>query len=230
MNSSFETAKEHFLEHGYCNASLKDIDLDFYNYLEANFLCDEKNNLQDRFHRLRFDSETFRTTYISPVETYQDCLIKKEEFLKSYVDTSNPDGSITQCWYISYKLDENDERNIISKGIYNICKYFYDLPEIGSLDNTEVQLSYYDKGCYFKEHRDGYSINLCSIIIYLNKDYKKENGGLLLLNGEEIIPEFGNIGFMDLSKHNITHGVTEVTGGPGRYAILDFPKLKTNIE
>ena len=50
-----------------------------------------------------------------------------------------------------------------------------------------------------------------------------------LLNGEEIIPEFGNIGFMDLSKHNINHGVTKVIDGPGRYAILDFPKLKTII-
>ena len=224
MNSSFETAKEHFLEHGYCNASLKDIDLDFYNYLEANFLCDENNNLQDRFHRLRFDSEVFRTTYISPMGTYEDCVIKKEQFLKSYED-----GQITQCWYISYRLDENNERDIISKGIYNICKYFYDLTENDSLDNTEVQLSYYDKGCFFKEHRDGASINLCSIIIYLNKDYKKENGGLLLLNGEEIVPEFGNIGLMDLSKHNISHGVTEVIDGSGRFAILDFPKLKTTI-
>jgi Rps23 Pro-64 3,4-dihydroxylase Tpa1-like proline 4-hydroxylase len=224
MNSTFETAKEHFLEHGYCNASLKDIDLDFYNYLETNFLCDENNNLQDRFHRLRFDSEVFKTTHISPIETYQDCLIKKEEFLKLYKD-----GQITQCWYISYRLDENDERNIISKGIYNICKYFYDLSENDSLDNSELQLSYYDKGCFFKEHRDGASINLCSIIIYLNKDYKKENGGLLLLNGEEIVPEFGNIGLMDLSKHNISHGVTKVIDGPGRYAILDFPKLKNTI-
>jgi Rps23 Pro-64 3,4-dihydroxylase Tpa1-like proline 4-hydroxylase len=224
MNSTFETAKEHFLEHGYCNASLKDIDLDFYNYLEANFLCDENNNLQDRFHRLRFDSEVFKTTYISPTETYEDCVLKKEEFLKSYKD-----GQITQCWYISYGIDQNDERAIISKGIYNICKYFYDLTENDLLDNSEAQLSYYDKGCFFKEHRDAASINLCSIIIYLNKNYNKENGGLLLLNGEEIIPEFGNIGFMDLSKHDIKHGVTEVIGGPGRYAILAFPKLKTTI-
>lgn len=224
MNSSFETAKEHFLQHGYCNASLKDIDLDFYNYLEANFLCDENNNLQDRFHRLRFDSEVFKTTYISPIETFEACAIKKEEFLKSYKD-----GQITQCWYISYGIDQNDERNIISNGIYNVCKYFYDLTENDVLDNTEAQLSYYDKGCFFKEHRDAATINLCSIIIYLNKDYKKENGGLLLLNGEEIVPEFGNIGFMDLSKHDIKHGVTEVIGGPGRYAILAFPKLKTTI-
>jgi Rps23 Pro-64 3,4-dihydroxylase Tpa1-like proline 4-hydroxylase len=224
MNNSFETAKEHFLKHGYCNASLKDIDLDFYNYLEANFLCDENNNLQDRFHRLRFDSEVFKTTYISPIETFEACAIKKEEFLKSYKD-----GQITQCWYISYGIDQNDERNIISNGIYNVCKYFYDLTENDVLDNTEAQLSYYDKGCFFKEHRDAATINLCSIIIYLNKDYKKENGGLLLLNGEEIVPEFGNIGFMDLSKHDIKHGVTEVIDGPGRYAILAFPKLKTTI-
>ena len=126
------------------------------------------------------------------------------------------------------KINNNEQRKIIENGIYNICKYFYDLPEIGSLDNSELQLSYYDKGCLFRQHSDGVTVNLCSIIIYLNKDYKKEYGGLLLLNGEEIIPEFGNIGFMDLSKSDISHGVSEVTGGPGRYAILCFPKLKTS--
>lgn len=223
MNSNFSDAKEHFIKHGYCNASLKDIDLNFYNYLESNFLPDETCNLQNKFYQLRFDSETFQTVYRSPIESYEDARIKKEEFLKSYES-----DDITQCWYISHRIEDN-ERHIISKGIYNICKYFYDLPEIGSLDNSELQLSYYDKGCLFRQHSDGITVNLCSIIIYLNKDYKKEYGGLLLLNGEEIIPEFGNIGFMDLSKHNINHGVTKVIDGPGRYAILDFPKLKTII-
>jgi Rps23 Pro-64 3,4-dihydroxylase Tpa1-like proline 4-hydroxylase len=222
MNISFETAKEHFLEHGYCNASLKDIDLDFYNYLETNFISD--NNLQDKFHQLRFDSEVFKTVYRSSIETYEDARLKKEEFLNLYKD-----GYITQCWYISHAIDKN-QHNVISKGIYNICKYFYDLKETDSIDTQETLLSYYDKGCRFSPHKDAATINLCSIIIYLNKNYNKEHGGLLLLNGEEIVPEFGNVGLMDLSKHDISHGVTKVTEGNGRYAILSFAKLKSNIE
>ena len=62
MNTSPETAKQHFIEYGYCNASLKDIDLEFYNYLEANFVCDEEKNLQNKFYKFRFDaSKDFRT-------------------------------------------------------------------------------------------------------------------------------------------------------------------------
>jgi len=223
MNSSFTDAKEHFLKHGYCNASLKDIDLDFYNYLEANFLCDEEKNLQDKFYRFRFDSEKFETRYYSETKSYEDARLKKEEYLNTYSKSK-----ISQCWYGSYELDDK-ERRIIKRGIYNICNYFYDLNNENALDNSEAELTYYDKGCKFQEHRDGVSVNLCSIIIYLNKNYKKENGGLLYLNGEEIIPEFGNVGLMDLSKHDIRHGVSEVIDGPGRYAILDFPKLKTII-
>jgi hypothetical protein len=223
MNSSFETAKEHFLEYGYCNASLKDIDLDFYNYLEANFLCDEEKNLKNKFFEFRFDAAEFRTRYHSPNKSHEDAKSKLEELLNSY-----DDSTISQCWYMD-KHFTPAERIIIEKGVYNICKYFYDLPEGGSLNHNELELTYYDKRCRFSVHHDAATTNLCSIIIYLNKDYKKENGGILLLNGEEIIPEFGNIGFMDLSKSDISHGVTQVIDGPGRYAILGFPKLKTRI-
>jgi len=224
MNSSFETAKEHFLEHGYCNASLKDIDLDFYNYLEANYVCDEEKNLQDKFFQFRFDAANeFRFRYTSNTKSHEDAKLKLKELLSSH------DSSTTsQCWYMFNEFKQT-ERIIIQNGIYNICKYFYDLPDRGSLDNNELELTYYGKGCRFHVHHDAITTNLCSIIIYLNKNYNRKNGGLLYLNGEEIIPEFGNIGFMDLSKSNISHGVSEVTGGPGRYAILSFPKLKNLI-
>lgn len=224
MNIGFEDAKEHFIKYGYCNASLKDIDLNFYNYLESNFLCDEEKNIKDRFSIIRFESGDISKIHEANPETFEAAHAKKIEFL----NTNNDKLGISQCWYYSLKIDKY-EKAIISKGIYNICKYFYDLPENGYLNNSELMFSYYDEGCKFTPHHDGVTINLCSIIIYLNKNYKKENGGLLLLNGEEIVPEFGNVALMDLSKHDISHGVSEVIGGPGRFAILDFPKLKPMI-
>ena len=224
MNTSPETAKQHFIEHGYCNASLKDIDLDFYNYLEANYVCTEEKNLKDKFYEFRFDAaEDFRFRYSSKTHSHEDARMKKEELLNSHNDST-----ISQCWYMYHHFTPNESK-ILQNGIYNICKYFYDLSENDSLNNNELDLTYYDKGCRFHPHKDAATINLCSIIIYLNKNYNKENGGILLLNGEEVIPEFGNIGFMDLSKHDISHGVTEVTGGPGRYAILSFPRLRENL-
>ena len=40
-----------------------------------------------------------------------------------------------------------------------------------------------------------------------------------------ITPEFGICAIMDLTKHDIRHGVTEVIDGDGRFAILSFPKI-----
>lgn len=221
MNKNFETAKQHFIEKGYCEFSIKDFDIEFYNFLENNLICDEHNNIQDKFYVFRFDSDNLETRYHSETKSYLDAKTKKEELLND----SNSNLNVSQCWYFSNEF-ENGHRNVIEEGIYNICKYFYDLSDDTKLNNNELQLSYYDKGCKFSTHSDGMTVNLCSIIIYLNKNYNKDNGGLLLLNGEEVIPEFGNVALMDLSKHDISHGVTEVIGGPGRYAILDFPKLK----
>ena len=220
MNKDFKTAKEHFKETGYCSISIKDIDIDFYNFLESNFICDEKNNLQNKFYEFRFDSDKIETRYISNSQSYEDALSKKEELLSLYKD-----ASISQCWYFNFSIDYN-HKDILEKGIFNICKYFYEELNRDNFLTNELQFTYYDKGCRFTPHSDGMSVNLCSVIIYLNKNYNKENGGLLLLNGEEVIPEFGNVALMDLSKHDISHGVTEVTNGPGRYAILSFPRLK----
>ncbi len=221
MNTNFETAKQHFIEKGYCEFSIKDLDINFYNFLENNLLCDESSNIQHKFYKFRFDSQDLETKYKSETESYIDAREKLEELLNN---TDNE--KISQSWYYSHDFDEG-HRDIIKKGIYNICKYFYDLSDNQKLNNDELQLTYYDKGCRFTPHHDGVSINLCSMIIYLNKNYNKDNGGLLLLNDEEIVPEFGNVALMDLSKFNISHGVTEVTNGIGRFAILDFPKLKT---
>jgi Rps23 Pro-64 3,4-dihydroxylase Tpa1-like proline 4-hydroxylase len=87
-------------------------------------------------------------------------------------------------------------------------------------------LTYYNNKCKFTPHVDEYAVKLCSILVYLNENYDKNNGGLLLLNDEEVIPTFGKCAIMDLSTHHIKHGVSEVIGGIGRYAILSFPTIK----
>jgi Rps23 Pro-64 3,4-dihydroxylase Tpa1-like proline 4-hydroxylase len=93
--------------------------------------------------------------------------------------------------------------------------------------HPEIQFSYYNKNCRFVPHHDSLETgNICSILIYLNENYDSNNGGLLILGNEEINPIFGRCAIMDLTKHDIRHGVTEVISGDGRYAILSFPKTK----
>jgi hypothetical protein len=64
------------------------------------------------------------------------------------------------------------------------------------------------------------------MILYLNENYNRNDGGLLVFNDELITPELGICAVMDLTKHDIKHGVTKVIGGPGRFAVLSFPKIK----
>ena len=144
--------------------------------------------------------------------------MKKEELLADC-----DDEYLSQCWYFNNNIEPAISTEI-RKGIDTIIKYFYGFQAIDRTKSDELSLTYYDEGCLFKPHHDGATENLCSMIIYLNKDYDESNGGLLVLNDGYVVPEFGQCALMDLSTHDIRHGVTKVTGGPGRYAILSFPK------
>jgi hypothetical protein len=221
---NIEDKRDFFKENGYCDFSIKDVDVDFFNFLDANLACDEEKNLQNRFLEFRFDSDAIETRFKSEDGLYQTARAKKEELFNQY-----PNTNVSQCWYFDRDIDQ-DTSKIIKNGIDNIIKYFYGFSAIHPSKNDELQLTYYDENCVFTPHTDGQSINLCSIIIYLNRNYDFKNGGLLLLNDGYVLPEFGNCALMDLSKHDIKHGVTKVTGGPGRYAILSFPKPPEDIK
>ena len=119
--------------------------------------------------------------------------------------------------------------NVTRSGLNDIVKFLYDLEDGVELSHKELQLTYYNKDCRFVPHTDGPQTGiLCSMILYLNENYNRDNGGLLVFNDELITPELGICAIMDLTKHDIKHGVTKVVDGPGRFAILSFPKNKNN--
>jgi len=221
---NIEQKREFFKKNGYCDFSIKDVDVDFFNFLDDNLACDDERNLQNQFSEFRFDSNKIETTFKSPDGLYETARLKKEELFKDL-----DEGVLSQCWYYQSDIESNISTEI-RKGIYNIIKYFYGINLIDRTKSDELHLTYYDKGCKFTPHRDAATINLCSIIIYLNKNYDEADGGLLVLEDGLIVPEFGQCALMDLSKHDIKHGVTEVIGGPGRYAILSFPKPLESIK
>jgi hypothetical protein len=221
---NIEQKREFFKQNGYCDFSIKDVDVDFFNFLDDNLACDTERNIQHRFSEFRFDSNKIETKFKSPDGLYETARLKKEELLEDC-----DEDKLSQCWYYQdiRKSNISDE---IRKGIDNIIEYFYGTNLIDRTKPDELQLTYYDTGCKFTPHKDSANINLCSIIIYLNRNYDESNGGLLVLNDGYVIPEFGNCALMDLSTHDIRHGVTKVTGGPGRYSILAFPKPLENIK
>jgi hypothetical protein len=221
---NIEQKREFFKQNGYCDFSIKDVDADFYNFLESNLICNSEKNIQHKFSKFRFDSNKIETRFESPDGLYETARLKKEELLED-CDTEY----LSQCWYFYQDMEKHISTEI-RKGIDNIIKYFYEFDAIDRTKPDELSLTYYDKGCLFRPHRDSITNNLCSIIIYLNEDYDESNGGLLVLEDGFVVPKFGQCALMDLYKHDIKHGVTEVTGGPGRYAILSFPKPLENIK
>ena len=90
-------------------------------------------------------------------------------------------------------------------------------------------LTLYTKGCILGGHKDGkpdgYESFLqqkpANILLYLNKGYKKEYGGLFVVEEEEIIPEFADIVFLNFSgASDPFHMVSEVIEDVNRFALL----------
>jgi Rps23 Pro-64 3,4-dihydroxylase Tpa1-like proline 4-hydroxylase len=226
--------KEGFLKKGYCQFPINLINPDFYKFIAENFKCTEENNLKDLFNTFRFDSNKFETMFTNDKNNHLETNQEKERLYNLYNDED-----ITQIWFWNNQwptianylnFDNTILRETIESGLNEMIKFLYDLEENASLTHKELQLTYYNENCRFTPHTDGpQSGILCSMILYLNENYNRDNGGLLVFNDELITPELGICAIMDLTKHDIRHGVTKVVGGSGRFAILSFPKLKTDI-
>ena len=233
MNELLEI-KESFTKNGYCQVPINLINPDFYKFIVEYFKCTEENNLKDLFNTFRFDSSKFETMFKNDKKNHLETNAEKERLYSLYDDTD-----ISQIWFWNNQwpeitkylnLDDKPLKNIIESGLNDILKFLYDLEDGVELSHKELQLTYYNKDCRFVPHTDGPSTGiLCSMILYLNEDYNRDNGGLLVFNDELITPELGICAIMDLTKHDIKHGVTKVVDGPGRFAILSFPKIKQII-
>lgn len=231
MNQFIENAKKEFLDKGYTSFNIKNFDSEFASFIENNLACDYDKNFKECFFEGRFDSETLKTHFkkenFEEAEQYRKDLLKEHDWM----DGERP--NMTQCWYWSHidyvqsylNIRDINLKKYIENKIYNILKFFYEFSDNTELNQDELKFTLYNKDCVFTQHSDGIGVNYCSIIIYLNKNYNKEYGGLLLLNDEYVLPELGTVALMDLSKHNTKHGVSKVLDGPGRYAILSFPVI-----
>lgn len=222
--------KDKFIKNGYCYFPIDLIDLDFYNYLKSNLICNETKNLKDIFYQFRFDSAELETKFVSKTYSHLEAEAERQRL---YYSSTCDNERISQMWYWNHNFDNMNSNvnkktlNTIKNGLNKIINFFYDFSEDTNYSHDELQFSYYNKNCRFTPHHDGYGTgNICSILIYLNENYDSNNGGLLILGDEKINPIFGRCAIMDLTKHDIRHGVTEVISGDGRYAILSFPKIK----
>jgi Rps23 Pro-64 3,4-dihydroxylase Tpa1-like proline 4-hydroxylase len=90
-------------------------------------------------------------------------------------------------------------------------------------------LTLYTKGCLLNGHNDGKpdgyeefpNQKAANILLYLNKEYKKESGGLFIVDNEEVVPNFADIVFLNFSGDSDPyHEVSKVVEDVNRFALL----------
>jgi Rps23 Pro-64 3,4-dihydroxylase Tpa1-like proline 4-hydroxylase len=147
-------------------------------------------------------------------ETYN---AKRDEWLSEYGD------SVYQSWF-NLHVDFNHTKVI--ELLNKIFSKYYSIDT--NLIKNNFSYTLFNKGSFIKDHTDGGDASrIAGILIYLNENYDKANGGCLIVTdtntGEkiEVIPELGNVVVLDYTKNQIPHEVTKVMDGE-RYAICNF--------
>jgi hypothetical protein len=90
-------------------------------------------------------------------------------------------------------------------------------------------LTLYTRGCLLGGHQDGKPDGYeefpqqkpANVLIYLNKDYKEEYGGLFVVENDKLIPSFADIVFLNFSGDSDPfHMVSQVVEDVNRFALL----------
>lgn len=114
----------------------------------------------------------------------------------------------------------------INELIKNINQHFY----LG-INDFEFHLAHYPAGAFYKKHKDAFKSDdarKISVILYLNKSWKKENGGelkLYLENKTETIEPIA--GRLVVFESHLEHEVLE--SKTDRYSITGWLKSKASF-
>jgi Rps23 Pro-64 3,4-dihydroxylase Tpa1-like proline 4-hydroxylase len=136
---------------------------------------------------------------------------------------------LAQIWF-EHLYKENADCALISNYCYSKLQEIFPTNKY-KYSQPSFNLSLYNKDCFIKNHKDGEdndSTRVCVLLLYLNKDWKKGDGGELIItdldgNKLEITPEFGNFAILDFTNANLEHEVTPIVN-PNfeRKALISF--------
>jgi hypothetical protein len=149
------------------------------------------------------------------------------ERIKDYIRNTHLKEDIFQLWHWNAGDSKMEVENYYKPYFEKFARYFYDVDAFQQL-KFNSQFTMYSNRCFLQNHKDGkVDGRLCVVLIYLNEEYDKTDGGLLILNSnEEVLPKIGNVAILDLGEFDIEHQVTEVIGNKNRYCVLSFISLK----
>ena len=123
---------------------------------------------------------------------------------------------LAQIWF-EHLYKENADCALISNYCYSKLQEIFPTNKY-KYSQPSFNLSLYNKDCFIKNHKDGEdndNTRVCVVLLYLNKDWKKGDGGELIItdldgNKLEITPEFGNFAILDFTKANLEHEVKPI--------------------
>lgn len=123
---------------------------------------------------------------------------------------------LVQIWF-QHLYTQNSDCDLISNYCYSTLQKIFSTKKY-LFSQPSFNLSLYNKDCFIKNHKDGEDNDdkrVCVLLLYLNKDWKKGDGGELIItdlsgNKLEITPEFGNFAILDFTNANLEHEVKPI--------------------
>jgi len=232
-----EQLKRKLRTKGYCYFNISEFDEKMEQGLKKHMIPSDDSEYKKLMSGIRIDitnRELLNDMVISDLfdesgnsKMYNAGSYDEVERIKNYIRSSHPKEDIFQIWHWNAGDFNMGVENYYKPYFDKFARYFYDVEPSQTL-KFNSQFTMYSNKCFLQNHKDGkVDGRLCVVLMYLNEEYDKENGGLLVLNtNEEVLPKIGNIAILDLGEFDIEHQVTEVIGNQNRYCVLSFISLK----
>jgi Rps23 Pro-64 3,4-dihydroxylase Tpa1-like proline 4-hydroxylase len=222
--------KDFLFKEGYLVFDLESYDIDLYTELHNSFdLTTAKNSINrlridgsstenrtieqilKKYNLENFDAQTEHIRVNSETLEYQTIAKEITPYYKH----------ISQIWFCSTDVHSTGFQIISDKINKKITKDLYNQT---ISEPCVSELTLYTDGCFIENHNDGeQNFRNCVILIYLNKNWKEDDGGEIILNGNLYIPPtFGKVVVLDFLHHNIEHAVNKVKNDFERYTLIKF--------
>jgi Rps23 Pro-64 3,4-dihydroxylase Tpa1-like proline 4-hydroxylase len=195
-------------------------------------LIEELDKLKSIRNPENFTRVTHSYTKIVPSEATSTNNYDEAEKVKNIHLDGNNDGKLWQTFF-TWSTEHSKTiklRNSLIPTMRNlfleVFKFAYGeemLGKIWEITEHNVNLSHFNKDCFIDRHTDGGSKKMvCNMLIYLNDDWKEEDGGELVVDEKyRQQPLFGNFAVLDLMHVNPFHSVTPIKNENfHRYTIL----------
>lgn len=139
----------------------------------------------------------------------------------SFTKSEKVSRTPSQCFFQNSINDDVKEADGLNKVIKSWLKEAY---KLNIEENPGITLQIHKKGWGIQSHKDGnVGDRTCAILIYPNKGWEEGFGGNLILNdSEKIIPTFGKVVILDMTKSNVQHEVDIVTTDLPRMSLVSF--------